>query len=103
MATVRLSKAPPDVIYPTTDGKPMAETDQHRDVMIDTIGSLKARYARQRRVYVSGNLLLYYVPGNKRKHCSPDVFVVFGVDKRRRDYYLLWEEGKGPDVAIEIT
>src|SRR5262249_50450310 len=50
-----------------------------------------------------GNLLLYYVPGNKRKHVSPDVFVVRGVSKRKRLYYLLWEEGKSPQMIIELT
>ncbi|MBL8796696.1 MAG: Uma2 family endonuclease [Planctomycetia bacterium] len=89
--------------YPTTDGRPMAETDIHRDDMHDLIGSLKNFFAFDPLVYVSGNLLLYYVPGNKRKHVSPDVFVVKGVEKRLRDNYLLWEEGKGPDAAIELT
>jgi Uma2 family endonuclease len=35
---------------------------------------------------------------------APDVFVVRGVPKLPpRKYYLLWEEGRGPDVVIEIT
>ena len=34
---------------------------------------------------------------------SPDVFVVKGVPKQKRLYYLVWEEGKGPDVVIELT
>jgi len=81
----------------------MAETDIHRDDMFDLIGSLKRYFAFDPMVYVSGNLLLFYVPGNKRKHISPDVFVVKGVEKRLRDNYLIWEEGKGPDAAIELT
>jgi len=48
-------------------------------------------------------LLLFYEEGNRRKHVAPDVFVVFGVPKKRRDNYLLWQEGKGPDVVIEVT
>jgi len=31
------------------------------------------------------------------------VFVVRGVEKKRRDNYLVWEEGHAPDVVIEIT
>jgi Uma2 family endonuclease len=54
-------------------------------------------------LYVSGNLLMYYVRGNKRKHVSPDVFVVKGVKKMKRLYYLTWEEGKTPNAVIEIT
>jgi Uma2 family endonuclease len=84
----------------------MAETEQHRDVMIDTIEVLSDYYAANPRVYVGGNLLLYYERGNKRKHVSPDVFVKKGGRKGKlpkRRYYLLWEEGKGPDAVIEIT
>lgn len=89
--------------YPTSDGKPMAETDLHRRLMFDLIEILEDRYAGDPDVYVSGDLLLFYEEGNKRRHVAPDVFVVFGVPKRRRLNYLLWAEGKGPDVVIEVT
>jgi Uma2 family endonuclease len=89
--------------YPTSDGKPMAETDWHRDLMLVLIETLKVWYAEQPRTYVSGNLLLFYEKGNRRKHKSPDVFVVKGVAKHDRPNYLLWQEGKGPDVVIELT
>jgi Uma2 family endonuclease len=89
--------------YPTTDGKPMAETDWHRDLMLDLIETLKVWYENQQRVYVSGNLLLFYVGGNKRRHISPDVFVVKGVPKGQRLNYILWEEGKPPAFVLELT
>ena len=98
MATV-----PKKVVYPTSDGKPMAETDFHRDLMTDLIKTLQDFYADEPTTYVSGNLLLYYEEGNKRRHVSPDVFVVRGVPKHSRLYYLLWEEGRGPDFVIELT
>jgi Uma2 family endonuclease len=82
----------------------MAETDLHRNDMVDVILTLEDRFAANPDVYVTGNLLLYYERGNRRKHVAPDVFVVFGISKLPpRDYYLLWEEGKPPDVVIEIT
>jgi Uma2 family endonuclease len=89
--------------YPTSDGKPMAETDWHRILMTALIQSLDAWYATDPMVYVSGNLLLFYQRGNKRRHVSPDVFVVKGVPKRRRPNYHVWEEGKGPDMITELT
>jgi Uma2 family endonuclease len=89
--------------YPTSDGKPMAETDWHRILMAALIEMLEAFFAARRRVYVSGNLLLYYEQGNRRRHVSPDVFVVRGVEKRLRENYLLWEEGRAPQVVIELT
>jgi Uma2 family endonuclease len=89
--------------YPTSDDKPMAETDWHRDLMLALIATLKLFFEGARRVYVSGNLLLFYEQGDRRKHVSPDVFVVRGVAKRDRPNYLLWEEGRGPQVVIELT
>jgi Uma2 family endonuclease len=89
--------------YPTSDGRPMAETDLHRDLMAALIGTLKDWFAGAPDVYVSGNLLVYYQRNNKRVHVSPDVFVVRGVENRTRDNYLLWEEGKGLDAVIELT
>jgi len=92
----------PDINYPTSDGKPMAETDVHRDVMVATIETLKMHFAGQ-QVYVSGNILLYYRMGNKRRHVSPDVLVVRGLEPRDRENYLLWKEGRAPNVVIEVT
>jgi Uma2 family endonuclease len=89
--------------YPTSDGKPMAETDVHRRSMVDLIDSLQDYYAEDPLTYVSGDLLMFYERGNKRRHLAPDVFVVRGVPRHDRLNYLLWEEGKGPDLVIEVT
>jgi Uma2 family endonuclease len=89
--------------YPTTDGRPMAETDRHRKLMIELQLALERWFRDQPDVYVSGNLLLFYEEGNKRRHISPDVFVVFGIPNHERDNYLLWEEGRGPNVVVEFT
>jgi Uma2 family endonuclease len=102
MASNRSLTAAGPVEYPTSDGRPMAETDVHRDLMIDTIKRLQLRYAADPNVYVSGNLLVFYIPGDRLRHLSPDVFVVKGVPKHRRDNYLVWEE-KGLDVVFEYT
>jgi Uma2 family endonuclease len=81
----------------------MAETDLHRTLMLDLIETLKWRYASDPQVYVSGNLLVFYESGNKRRHLAPDVLVVKGVENYERLNYLVWEEGKGPDLVIELT
>jgi len=80
----------------------MGETDLHRSVMFDTINTLIDHFAGQ-QVYVTGNLLLYYEQGNRRKHVSPDCMVVRGAEMRPRDYYLLWAEGRRPNAVVEIT
>ena len=103
MATVPLTATDPEAGYPTGDGKPMAETPLHRDNMIAMIDVLQRRFADDPMTYVSGNMLQYYEPGNKRRHVSPDVFVAGGVPNRLRKVYMTWVEQKGPDLVIEMT
>jgi len=93
----------PTVIYPESDGKPMAETDLHRKLMTTLIETLENYFRQRGDVYVSGDLLLYYEEGNPRKSVAPDVFVVFGVEKKLHRTYLMWEEGKGPDFVVELA
>jgi Uma2 family endonuclease len=102
MATV--ASAPPDIEYPCSDGEPVAETPLHRDVLFDSIAMLEAHFSAEHDVYVSGNMMMYYVEGNPEKSISPDVFVTRGIPKLpEREIYQVWREGKGPDVVIEIT
>jgi Uma2 family endonuclease len=90
-------------LYPSADGRPVAETDWHLEATMVLIETLKRFYAEDPATYVAGNMLVFYEPGNKREHVSPDVFVVKGVSKEQRPNFLIWEEGKGPDVVIELT
>jgi Uma2 family endonuclease len=69
----------------------------------DRIETLEDHFAANPRVRVYGNLLVFYEEGNKHRHVSPDVFVVKGVERRQRDNSLIWDEGKGPDLVIELT
>jgi Uma2 family endonuclease len=92
-----------DDFYPDCDGRPMAESDLHRDVMIDLIETLNRHFSTDPTVYVSGDLLLYYEKGRRRRRVAPDVFVVRGVVKKLRSHYLMWNEGKPPDCVIEVT
>lgn len=106
MSTMRAARPVPNLVaidYPESDGQPMAETDVHRNEMVDLIAMLEARYAGRDDVYVSGNLLLYHQEGDPRAAVAPDVFVVFGVPKGPRRVYKLWAEGRPPTVVIEVT
>lgn len=91
------------VVYPERDGRPVAETDVHIEQLLELRETLAWHFRDDPQVYVSGNLLLYYVEGDPNERVSPDVFVVFGVPKGQRRTYKVWEEGKGPDVVFEIT
>ena len=102
MTLLTAELAPQGVTYPSSDGKPMAETDVHLRWMIRLIELLRRQYAGT-PTYVSGNLLLYYVEGNPKKRVAPDVFVVKGVAQHDRRVFKLWEEGIAPQVVIEVS
>ena len=89
--------------YPSSDGKPMAENDAQRSAITYGIGALSRHFGDRPDVYVSGDLLIYYEEGDPRVSIAPDVFVVFGVEKRRRPNYRLWEEGRAPAFVIEVA
>lgn len=89
--------------YPSSDGKPMAESDLHLEEMVYLITALKDRYQEVPDIYVAGNLLLYYIRGDRKACLAPDVFVVKGVPKRKRKSFLLWKEERGPCFVIEVT
>ena len=104
MATVPQQRRTREVEYPTTDGRPMGETEHHIDELIDTLTVLRDWFAAAPNVYVGGNMLLFYEEGNRRKHVSPDIFVTREIPKKpKREYYLVWKEGKAPDFVAEIT
>ena len=93
------------IVYPVRDGRPMGETDEHRDEMMSyAIDVLRAFFAADPMVYVSGNNFIYYTEGVPGDCVSPDAYVVRGVPNRLRDVYKVWEEGsKVPVFALEVT
>jgi Uma2 family endonuclease len=101
MDTITTAAQP--IHYPERDGKPMAETDVHIDVLIYLREALKDHFRDEPQVYVAGNMLLYYEEGDPAACVAPDIFVVQGVSKGERRTYKLWEEGQPPTVIFEIT
>ena len=100
----RPAEADADDFYPHSDGRPVGETPAHSRNTLYLGDILDAWFVRDPRVFVAVNMFIYYVPGDRLKHVSPDLFVVRGVPKDMpRKKYLLWEEGKGPDLVIELT
>ena len=81
----------------------MGETDLHIDETIDAREALKNRFRNEPSAYVAGNNLIYYEEGNSTARFSPDVYVVFGVSKRKRRVYKLWEEKRAPAFVLEVT
>jgi Uma2 family endonuclease len=95
--------AAPTLVYPESDGEPMAETEKHRKVMVDLIDILEQYFQHAPDVHVSGNLLLYYEEGNPRKSVSPDVFMVRGLSKKELRVYKTWEQPPTLDFVLELV
>ena len=100
-----ISYAPTDTtdLYPDTDGKPMAASDLHLEILIWLILALRAHFAELTDTYVSGDILTYYTEGNPRDVVAPDVLVSFGIGQKRRHTYKVWKEGKVPDFVMEFS
>ena len=92
-----------EIIYPTSDGQPMAETGIHVKLMLDLIATLRAYYRERPDVYVIGNIFLFYRKNHPEDRRTPDVMVIKGVDKTERRSFKTWEEKAMPCVVIELT
>ncbi|RKU09596.1 Uma2 family endonuclease [Candidatus Poribacteria bacterium] len=93
----------PTLVYPESDGEPMAETPRHQQVMIDCMDVLRNRFRGIPDVYIAGNMFLYYEEGNPRKSVSPDVFMVRGVSKQELRTYKTWKQQPFLDFVLEAA
>lgn len=93
----------PDIIYPDSDGQPMANnTEQFRWILVIQ-QNLDWLVADDPNVFVAGDLFWYPVEGKPQIVNAPDVMVVFGATKRKRGSYQQWNEGGiTPQVVFEI-
>jgi Uma2 family endonuclease len=94
---------PDAVVYPESDGQPMADNTKQFEYIVTIKGGLDALYHSDPNVFVAGDLLWYPVEGDNTIRQAPDVFVVFGRPKGHRGSYRQWEEGGiAPQVVFEI-
>ena len=89
--------------YPDSDGEPMAENEEQLYAMLDAISTLREWYADRADVHVGGDLLIYYRMNDNETRVAPDVFVSFGSDKALRSSWIVWREGKAPDIVMELA
>jgi Uma2 family endonuclease len=91
------------IIYPESDGKPMAEnTKQYRWITVIK-GNLDILFRDRADVFVAGDLLWYPVEGQPGICTAPDVLVALGRPKGDRGSYQQWQEGgQPPQVVFEI-
>ena len=99
----RIAGDDPSIIYPSSDGVPMAESDIQGIPLTDTRTALSLYFSDRPNVYVSADILIYYEMNNPRRCVAPDVLVAIDIPDHPRDSYIVWREGKAPDFVLEIT
>jgi len=103
LAEPNVKMPPTQAELPCDDGIPM-ETQRHKlqmDILIDTIQPWLDQRADG---YVGGNMFVYYSLAQLKNQDfrGPDFFAVLDVPKTERLSWVVWEEGKPPDVVIEL-
>jgi Uma2 family endonuclease len=107
----RIPIAPPPIVIPrldlpAEDGIPM-ETPWHRSAMNLLIDVVHWRLHGRTDYYVGGNMFIYYGTDQARtwSYRGPDFFFVDDVEgtRDRRSWIVFEEEGRYPDVIIELT
>jgi Uma2 family endonuclease len=94
----------PQILYPDSDGEPMADNTVQYDWIVRLVANLKHVF-RDQTVFVAGDLLWYpqrvQVPPAPCQ--APDVMVVIGRPPGDRGSYKQWEEENiAPQVVFEI-
>ena len=93
----------PQIIYPDSDGQPMADNTKQFYWIVVIKENLELLFAAIVDVFIAGDLLWYPTEGNNKINVATDVMVVFGRPKGDRGSYQQWEEdGIAPQVAFEI-
>ena len=93
----------PAVIYPDSDGQPMADNTKQFRWIVVIQQNLEWLFADDPNVFVAGDLLWYPVEGDNKTRTAPDVMVAVGRPKGDRGSYKQWEEANlPPQVVFEI-
>src|SRR6516164_4681448 len=102
--SVSIPKPPrPAIVYPDSDGEPMADNTLKYERIVTIKGNLDILYLDRADVFVAGDMLWYPVEGDPTTRMAPDVMVAFGRPKGYRGSYRQWEEGGiAPQVVFEI-
>jgi hypothetical protein len=91
------------IVYPDSDGKPMADNMTQGRWIGTFYYGLREQYAYHEKVLVAKDHLWYPVRGEVETCQAPDIYVVIGRPKHERGSYKQWLEDDTPlTVAIEI-
>ncbi len=91
------------IVYPESDGKPMADNSKQFRWIVTLEGGFEALFRDREDVFVAGDLFWYPVEGRPDIRMAPDVMIVFGRPKGDRPSYKQWEEENiAPQVVCEV-
>lgn len=94
---------PTEIVYPDSDGEPMADNTRQFDYIVMIQGGIAALFADRTDVFVAGDLLWYPVEGHPLIRAAPDTLVAFGRPPGYRGSYMQWREGGiAPQVVFEV-
>jgi Uma2 family endonuclease len=91
------------IIYPESDGKPMADNTKQFELIVEIKKGLDLLFINDPEVFIAGDLFWYPVEGQPKIVTAPDVIVAFGRPKGDRGSYKQWDEDNiAPQVVFEI-
>jgi Uma2 family endonuclease len=103
MSSVALPPSRTPIVYPDSDGKPMAENTLQYQWIVKITGGLEHLFANDPDVFVAGDLFWYPVEGHPEIRLAPDTLIAFGRPKGNRGSYRQWVEGGiSPQVVFEV-
>lgn len=103
MTVMTQSLSRPEIVYPDSDGEPMADNTLQYQWITKIKGNLEIVFKDDPQVFVAGDLLWYPVEGKPKIRTAPDTMVVFGRPKGDRGSYMQWLENDiPPQVVFEI-
>jgi Uma2 family endonuclease len=92
-----------DLVYPDSDGQPMADNTLQFQWIVTIKEGLDRVFHDRPDVFVAGDLLWYPVKGRPKVRQAPDALVALGRPKGYRGSYKQWEEGGiAPQVVFEV-
>lgn len=100
MTTSTQAESKQQVIYPESDGQPMADNTKQFRSIVTIQGGLDALFKDDPHVFVAGDLLWYPIEGDNKTRIAPDVMVVFGRPKGDRGSYQQWREDNIPPCVV---
>jgi Uma2 family endonuclease len=95
------------IVYPESDGEPMAETQVHLEAMVLLRQALEDFYGDRRDVFISTDQFWFWNEGHPEDRLAPDLLVALGVPektKAERGSFRAWEENNVvPSIIFEMA